>query len=53
MPGADSDNDSVNDSAEGGDAVCWLNRVCPGCGRLDDGPPPDRCPACGTPLADE
>jgi rubrerythrin len=41
------------DDAEGGDPVCWLDRVCPGCGRLDDGARPEVCPACGTALADE
>jgi hypothetical protein len=32
---------------DGGDPVCWLDRVCPECGRLDDGEPPARCPGCG------
>jgi rubrerythrin len=32
---------------EGGDPACWLNRVCPDCGRLADEEPPTRCPACG------
>jgi hypothetical protein len=36
---------------DGGDPACWVDRVCPACGRLDDGPPPARCPGCGTPLA--
>lgn len=34
-------------SDEGGDPACWLNRVCPECGRLADDEPPTRCPACG------
>jgi DNA-binding MarR family transcriptional regulator len=34
----------------GGDPACWLTRVCSACGRLDDGPPPTRCPGCGAPL---
>jgi rubrerythrin len=35
----------------GGEAVCWLSRVCPDCGRLVEGePPPARCPVCGTEL---
>jgi hypothetical protein len=38
---------------EGGDPACALPRVCPGCGRLDDGEPPARCPGCGTPLTTE
>jgi rubrerythrin len=32
---------------EGGDPACWLARVCPACGRLDDEDPPTRCPECG------
>jgi rubrerythrin len=41
--------DGVADAEDGGDPACWLSRVCPECGRLDDGPPPDRCPGCGAP----
>jgi hypothetical protein len=32
---------------EGGDPVCWAERVCPACGRLADENPPTRCAACG------
>ncbi|HEX9995066.1 MAG TPA: hypothetical protein VGB14_19235 [Acidimicrobiales bacterium] len=33
---------------QGGDAACWLDRVCDACGRLvEEG---DTCPACGAPL---
>ncbi len=32
---------------EGGDPACWLNRVCPACGRLVEEDPPAPCPACG------
>ncbi|MGY2080311.1 hypothetical protein [Modestobacter sp. SYSU DS0657] len=32
---------------EGGDPVCWLERVCPECGRLADDPAADRCGRCG------
>jgi rubrerythrin len=39
--------------SEGGDPVCWLNLVCPGCGRLADGPRPEVCPACGVRFEDE
>jgi rubrerythrin len=35
---------------EGGDPACWLNRVCPACGRLADDDPPTRCPDCGEEL---
>jgi DNA-binding MarR family transcriptional regulator len=41
------------DPPEGGDPACWLTRVCPACGRLDDGPPPATCPGCGAPLTDD
>jgi rubrerythrin len=37
---------------EGGDPVCRLSDVCPECGFLADGPPPDVCPRCGTALGD-
>lgn len=30
----------------GGDAPCWLNRVCPECGSIADDEPPTRCPNC-------
>jgi rubrerythrin len=43
----------MTEDTEGGDEVCWLNWVCPGCGRLEDGPRPPVCPACGTPFVDE
>ncbi|WP_326794359.1 hypothetical protein OG946_01650 [Streptomyces sp. NBC_01808] len=33
---------------EGGESVCWLERVCPECGRLADAAPPVRCTRCGT-----
>ncbi|MEU3465227.1 hypothetical protein ABZ721_35485 [Streptomyces sp. NPDC006733] len=32
---------------EGGEAACWLDRVCPQCDAVADGPPPARCPRCG------
>jgi rubrerythrin len=35
---------------EGGDPACWLNRVCPQCGRLAEEDPPTRCAACGAEL---
>jgi ribosomal protein S27AE len=45
----------VSDPAEGGDPVCWLNRVCPECGLLTDEEPPLTCPRCGAtiPAPDE
>ena len=30
----------------GGDAPCWLNRVCPECGSIADQDPPASCPNC-------
>jgi hypothetical protein len=39
-----------SDVADGGDAACWANRVCPTCGRLADQAPPTRCSACGEPV---
>lgn len=32
---------------EGGDAACWLSRVCTECGALLEGPPPVACWRCG------
>ena len=35
---------------EGGDAACWLQRVCPECGRMAEEDPPTTCAACGAEL---
>jgi uncharacterized protein YeaO (DUF488 family) len=35
---------------EGGESVCWLDRVCPECGRLSEGRTARTCPACGAAL---
>lgn len=40
------------DDDEGGDAACWLRRVCPECGRLHAADPPDVCEVCGADLPD-
>ncbi|MBV6699750.1 hypothetical protein [Kitasatospora aureofaciens] len=32
---------------EGGEAVCWLDRVCSECGRLRERPGPGACEKCG------
>ncbi|MET7937839.1 hypothetical protein [Streptomyces sp. NPDC005322] len=32
---------------EGGDAACWLDRVCTECGAIQDIAPFDRCSRCG------
>jgi len=36
---------------EGGEPVCWLDRVCPDCGRLAEDRMARSCPVCGEPLA--
>ncbi|MFI0819331.1 hypothetical protein ACH4TX_25650 [Streptomyces sp. NPDC021098] len=37
---------------EGGDAACWLDRVCAECGALQDTSPFDRCRRCGAEAED-
>lgn len=32
---------------EGGESACWLDRVCPECGRLRERPGPGPCDDCG------
>lgn len=32
---------------EGGESACWLERVCPECGRLRERPGPQPCENCG------
>ena len=34
---------------EGGDPACWLDRVCPACGRLTERTAEGRCAGCGEP----
>jgi hypothetical protein len=34
---------------EGGDPACWVDQVCPACGRLTERRPDGRCAACGEP----
>jgi hypothetical protein len=34
---------------EGGDSVCWLERVCDACGALADGLPEPVCARCDSP----
>ena len=38
---------SAGAEAEGGDAACWANRVCPECGRLNEAERPVVCELCG------
>ncbi|MDQ2726633.1 MAG: hypothetical protein M3Y91_01925 [Actinomycetota bacterium] len=35
---------------EGGDPVCWADRVCPQCGTFADRRPPTVCPRCEAPI---
>ena len=37
---------------EGGDAACWLDRVCAACGAIQDTARFDRCERCGAPTED-
>ncbi|WP_344415033.1 hypothetical protein [Amycolatopsis minnesotensis] len=37
------------EAPQGGDPVCWLDRVCPECGRFAEGNSP-RCERCGAEL---
>lgn len=37
---------------EGGDAACWLDRVCAACGAIQDTVPFDRCQRCGADAED-
>jgi rubrerythrin len=46
-PGDAMNADGPTTGDEGGDPVCWLNRVCPDCGLLTDEEPPLTCPRCG------
>jgi hypothetical protein len=36
-----------SDDEEGGDAACWLARVCPECGAMIEGPVGRPCWRCG------
>jgi hypothetical protein len=38
---------------EGGDPVCWLDRVCEECGAFREDPSARACARCGTPFPDE
>ncbi|WP_199831024.1 hypothetical protein [Streptomyces sp. NBRC 110028] len=37
---------------EGGDAACWLDRVCAACGALQDITPFEHCRRCGAEAED-
>lgn len=38
---------------EGGDAACWLGRVCAECGRVPDDADTTVCPSCGAAVAEQ
>jgi rubrerythrin len=42
-----ANEDPMEDEPGGGEAVCWLGRVCDECGALADDRPPTSCPRCG------
>jgi hypothetical protein len=48
-----ADDVSREPEDEGGDAACWVRRVCPVCGRLADEDLLTRCSACGELLSAE
>jgi rRNA maturation endonuclease Nob1 len=60
MPGPQEGRMTLNDRDEpdssglederGGDAACWLRRVCQACGSLADADPPTTCQVCGAEL---
>jgi hypothetical protein len=39
---------TYDDDETGGDAACWLGRVCPECGAMIEGPMGLPCWRCGT-----
>ena len=45
-------DDPVPDAEDGGDAVCWLHRLCPECGAMPTGEHPQKCWRCGATLPD-
>lgn len=46
-PGATGREAAVPTADIGGDPVCWLSRVCPGCGLFVEDEPPAVCGRCG------
>jgi hypothetical protein len=41
------------DEPQGGEAACWLDRVCPYCDAVLDSAPPVLCPRCGAEVRPE
>lgn len=52
QPPACQPSDRAPAEPEGGDAACWLDRVCPACGALQDTAPFARCHRCGAAAED-
>ncbi len=46
-------SDAGADSAEGGDAACWLHLTCPECGAVVEPPGAASCWRCGVSLREE
>jgi uncharacterized protein len=42
----------VDEYYDGGEPVCWLEQVCPECGRMREDRSLDECAYCGTPVGD-
>ncbi|NUS13799.1 MAG: hypothetical protein HOY69_20740 [Streptomyces sp.] len=42
---------AVEERTEGGDPVCWLDRVCEECGAIREDMKAPRCARCGTAFA--
>lgn len=51
-PAQDDPRGSGPVHVEGGEAACWLDRVCPDCGAIGEHPG-GTCWRCGRPLEDE
>ena len=45
-----SDTHSQGEPVEGGDPVCWLDRVCDACGAMREDLREPRCARCGAPF---
>ncbi|SHL44570.1 hypothetical protein [Actinacidiphila paucisporea] len=50
MTGGHDDRREPGEHAEGGDPVCWLDRVCVTCGAMREDMRADRCARCDAPF---
>lgn len=48
--GAGAARGAVHERTEGGDPVCWLERVCDECGAMREDMAAPACARCGTPF---